>query len=118
MVTQEEVQRFDTYFPLIRRTTGWSAEMLGERIGISRQAVNNIENKKYKLTKTLYIAMRYVLDEEIRTHKEETEMLKLVIDAFVDNPDKYSEEAKKSIYSKVNLLSQAIKPKSKSTNRG
>ena len=111
MVTDEEIKRFEEVFPLIRRTVGWSAEEFGERIGVSRQTINNLENKKYKLTKTPYIAMRYVLDTEIEAHPDETEMLKVILDAFVDHPEKYDKEAKDKIYKEANLLSPAIKTK-------
>ncbi len=111
MVTNEEIERFENMFPLIRRTVGWSAEEFGERIGVSRQTINNLENKKYKLTKLLYVAMRYALDSEIESHPEETEMLKVILDAFVDHPENYDKEAKDKIYKEANLLSPAIKTK-------
>ena len=115
MITEEEIKRFEEKFPVIRNAVGWSAEEFGEKIGVSRQTINNLENRKYKLTKTTYIAMRYVLDDEMEAHPQETEMLKLVLDSFVDNPSKYSQEAKDKIYKETNLLSPAIK--SKNTNR-
>ena len=115
MVTDQEINRFEEVFPLIRRTVGWSAEEFGEKIGVSRQTINNLENKKYKLTKLLYSAMRYALEAEIQGHPDETEMLKVILDVFVDNPDKYSKETKDKIYKAANLLSPAIK--AKQTNR-
>lgn len=111
MFTDEEIDRFEEIFPLIRRTVGWSAEEFGEKIGVSRQTINNLENKKYKLTRTPYIAMRYVLDDEIEKHPDETEMLKVILDCFVDHPDKYDKKVKDEIYEKANLLSPAIKTK-------
>lgn len=114
MYTDKEIERFEEVFPLIRRTVGWSAEEFGEKIGVSRQTINNLENKKYKLTKTPYIAMRYVLDDEIEKHPDETEMLKVILDSFVDHPEKYDKEAKDKIYKAANLLSPAIKTKQSS----
>lgn len=114
MFTNEEIERFEEIFPLIRRTVGWSAKEFGEKIGVSRQTINNLENKKYKLTRTPYIAMRYVLDDEIEKHPDETEMLKVVLDSFVDHPEKYDKESKDKIYKAANLLSPAIKAKQSS----
>ena len=88
MITDEHVKRLESIFPIIRRETGWSQEEFGERIGVTRQTINNIENKKNNLTKTLYIATRYVLDDVIKKHPSETEMLKLLLDVVVDNPEK------------------------------
>ena len=60
-----EIERLQKYLLLVRRTVGWSAEEFGERIGVTRQTINNIEAGRNKLTKTQYIAMRSVLDAEI-----------------------------------------------------
>lgn len=115
MITEEEIRRFELKLTAIRNAVGWSAEEFGERIGVSRQTINNLENRKYKLTKTTYIAMRYVLDTEIKEYPEETEMLKVILDVFVDHPEKYKEEAKEKILKESNLLSPAMK--SKTSNR-
>lgn len=87
-----EIERLQKYLLLVRRTVGWSAEEFGERIGVTRQTINNLEAGRNKLTKTQYIAMRSVLDAEIAAYPDETEMLRLILDVFVDNPDKYKEE--------------------------
>ena len=49
--------------------------------------------------------------------ENELDMLKVILDAFVDHPDNYSEAEKKTLYSKADLLSHAIKPNNKVTNR-
>ena len=51
MVSEEEMKRFEDNFLLIRKAVGWSAEEFGDRIGVTRQAINNLENKKNKLPK-------------------------------------------------------------------
>ena len=38
-------------------------------------------------------------------------MLKVILDVFVDHPDKYSQKTKDKIYQETNLLSPAIKTK-------
>lgn len=38
----------------------------------------------------------------------DTEMLRFILDAFVDHPEKYSKEDKEKILSKANLLAPAI----------
>lgn len=111
MVMDKEIERFEEHFQIIRKSVGWSADEFGERIGVTRQTINNIENRKYKLTKSLYLLSRYVLEQEIETHPDETEMLKVFLDVFVDHPDKYSQKTKDKIYQETNLLSPAIKTK-------
>ena len=61
----EEIIRMQENLLLIRRTVGWTAEEFGEKIGVTRQTINNIESGRNKLTKTQYIAMRSILDAEM-----------------------------------------------------
>ena len=111
MVTNEEMERFNEVFPLVRKAVGWSAEEFGDKIGVTRQTISNLETKKIKISKTTYIAMRFVLDEEMEEHPDETEMLKVVLDSFVDNPNKYTDEQREEIRKKTELLSSAVKTK-------
>ena len=104
----EEVKRLQKVLLLVRRAVGWTAEEFGERIGVTRQTINNLESGRNNLTKTQYIAMRSVLDAEIANFPDETEMLRFILDAFVDHPDQYSKENREEILSKANLLAPAI----------
>ena len=103
-----EIDRMQERLLLIRTVVGWTAEDFGNRIGVTRQTINNLEKSRIKLSKTQYIAMRSVLDEEIRTYPEETKMLQLILDAFIDHPEKYSEEERRELLSKANLISPSI----------
>jgi DNA-binding XRE family transcriptional regulator len=102
------IERFQNHLLLIRRTVGWTAEEFGDKVGLSRQSINNLESHKVPLNKTVYIAMRSVLDYEIQTNREDTKMLANILEIFVDNPDKYTEQDKKDLLEKANLLSPAI----------
>ena len=111
MTKDKKIVTFQALLPSIRRATGWTAEEFGKKIGVSRQAISNLETGRFNLTKTHYIAMRYVLDEEMDEHPDDTEMLRLLLDALVDNPEKYSEEEKNQIRQKAELLAPAINKK-------
>ena len=60
----QEITRLQENLQLIRRMAGWTAKELGEKIGVTRQTINNLERLeksetkpneyKYKLTKTQY----------------------------------------------------------------
>ena len=104
MISEKEIQDFGKAFPLIRTATGWSAEEFGEHIGVKRQSINNYENQK-PITKTHYIAMRYVLDTEIEERPEETKLLQVVLDAYVDRRDEYTDEDREEIAKKVRMVS-------------
>ena len=103
-----EIERLQKYLLLVRRTVGWSAEEFGERIGVTRQTINNIEAGRNKLTKTQYIAMRSVLDAEIAAYPEETEILRLILDVLVDNPEKYKEEDREKLLAQANMVTPSI----------
>lgn len=104
----EEITRMQENLLLIRRTVGWTAEEFGERIGVTRQTINNIESGRNKLTKTQYIAMRSVLDAEMIQSPNDTEMLKVLLDVLVDHPDKYSTDKREELLAKANLMAPSI----------
>ena len=104
----KEIQRMQDNLLLIRRTLGWTAVEFGDRIGVTRQTINNIESGRNKLTKTQYIAMRAVIDAEIMKHPEETEMVKNLLDMLIDHPEKYSKTEYNELLEKANLLSPSI----------
>ena len=104
----DEIMRMQENLLLIRRTVGWTAEEFGDRIGVTRQTINNIEFGRNKLSKTQYIAMRSVLDAEMAQSPEDTTMLRLILDVLVDHPEKYTEAERNDILSKANLMAPAI----------
>jgi len=104
----EEIIRMQKNLLLIRRTVGWTAEEFGERIGVTRQTINNIESGRNKLTKTQYIAMRSVLDAEMIQEPDDTKMLKVLLDVLVDHPEKYSKKDHEELLAKANLMAPSI----------
>lgn len=104
----EQIQRMQEHLLLIRRSIGWTAEMLGEQIGVTRQTINNIEGKRSKLTKTQYLAMRSIFDAEIACFPAETEMLHLLLTVLVDYPENFTEQQRQELINKGNLLSPSI----------
>lgn len=104
----EEIIRMQQNLLLIRRTVGWTAEEFGDKIGVTRQTINNIESGRNKLSKTQYIAMRSVLDAEILRSPQDTEMLKLLLDVLVDSPENYSDEDVEILVAKANMLTPSI----------
>lgn len=105
---------------LIRRCAGWTAAELGDRIGVTRQTINNLESnardseghKKFTLSKTQYLAIRKVLDDEIASSPSDTEMLKSILSILVDHPEKYTEEYKKVVLARANMIAPSILAKS------
>ena len=106
MIVDKKTENFRDNLLLIRRLLGWSAKSLGDKVGITRQTINSIESgrDRYQLNRTQYLAMRYVIDEEIKKNKKETEMVQGILYAFVDYPEKYSDDDRKQIKKRAEAL--------------
>lgn len=50
----------------VRKMLGITAEKLGDMIGISRQAISNVETGRFKLTATNKVAMNYAIRDYIK----------------------------------------------------
>ena len=83
---QLQINRLQQNLSSIRKIAGWSAETLGNKIGVTKQTISNLENKKTPMTFTQYIAIRAVLDAEIETNKD-NEALPKVISILLDSVD-------------------------------
>ena len=108
MIDSKVTKRFAENLPLIRKAVGWTAEELGNKVDVKRQTIMSIE-KKEQITVPMYLAIRTQLETEIELHPEENEMVKVALDAFVDNPDKYGEKDKEEIKKEITLLSPALR---------
>ena len=60
-----DITKLQNNLLLIRNAGGWTAEVFGDMIGVTKQTISNLENKKTEMTKTQYIAIRAVLDYEM-----------------------------------------------------
>lgn len=116
---REERERMQENLLLIRRATGWTADEFGKKIGVTRQTINNLErkNSKYKLSKTQYLAMRNVLDGEMKRSSKDTQMLKGILEISVDHPEKYTEEEKKKLMDQANMTAPSILASNTKTTR-
>ena len=91
-----QIQRLQQNLSSIRKIAGWTAEMLGNKIGVTKQTISNLENAKSTMTFTQYIAIRSILDVEIDDNKE-NEILPKVVSLLLDSDDALDENN----YSKV-----------------
>lgn len=88
---QIQIKRLQDNLSSIRKIAGWTAEDLGEKIGVTKQTISNLENKKSPMNLTQYIAIRSVLDYEIENNKENT-VLPQVITILLDKADEFDEK--------------------------
>lgn len=106
----DEISLLQRHLSVIRGCAGWTAATLGEMLGVKRQTISTIEQgeAKYKMTRMQYLAIRKVLDDEIAAHKDDTQMLKVLLDALVDHPSEYTDAERTEILANAKLLAPAI----------
>jgi len=91
MGRKQQINRLQENLSSIRKIAGWTTEQFGEKIGVTKQTISNLENKKTPMTLTQYIAIRAVLDYEIQQDPANT-VLPQVISILVDREDDFSEK--------------------------
>lgn len=90
----------------LRKLAGWTIEEFGEKIGVTKQTVSNLENKKTRLSQTQYIAIRTVLDYEIYEHPENT-ILQSATSFLLDEGRFLSEEDYAKVKKSVETIAAA-----------
>lgn len=98
-----EIARLQNNLSAIRKIAGWTIEELGNKIGVTKQTISNIENKKTSMSLTQYIAIRSVLDYEIQSNTNNT-VLAQVVDILLNQHEGYTEEEKEQVENKINIL--------------
>lgn len=88
---RKQVQLLQQNLCSIRKIAGWTAEQLGERIGVTKQTISNLENSKTQMNLTQYIAIRSILDYEIESNPDNI-VLPQVINILVDKGVALEEE--------------------------
>lgn len=88
---QKQVQLLQQNLCSIRKIAGWTAEQLGEKIGVTKQTISNLENSKTQMNLTQYIAIRSILDYEIESNPDNI-VLSQVINILVDKGAELEEE--------------------------
>jgi transcriptional regulator with XRE-family HTH domain len=96
-ITREaQIERLQQNLAPIRKIAGWSAETLGDKIGVTKQTISNLERSRTPMSYAQYIAIRTILDNEIENNKE-NEILPKVVTLLLDKSDELDDED----YSKV-----------------
>lgn len=90
----------------IRKIAGWTSEELGDKIGVTKQTISNLENNKTPMNFTQYIAIRAILDCEIEEN-EENELLPKVVDVLLEHSDKMEEENYKKVQEGITAIAAA-----------
>ena len=90
----------------VRKIAGWTTEELGDKIGVTKQTISNLENKKTKMTRTQYIAIGTVLKYEVSSNKN-AEVLAYVIGILLDSGKRFSDTERADIKKNFEMLAVA-----------
>lgn len=109
---QKQINRLQKNLSSIRKIAGWTAEVLGNKIGVTKQTISNLENNKTPMNFTQYIAIRSVLDAEIEQNKENKvlpQVIAILLDSDNELDDDEYEEIQKSVETVSAVASGGIK---------
>lgn len=96
-VNKQMVRKMQDNFIPIRKIMGWRQQDLADKLGVSKQTINNIENNRQELNKAQYIAIRMIIWCEIDERSEDEQVfLKGAIAAILGDFDDADEEIKKT----------------------
>lgn len=96
-VNKQMIRKMQDNFIPIRKIMGWRQQDLADKLGVSKQTINNIENNRQELNKAQYIAIRMIIWCEIDERPEdEQDYLKGAIAAILGDFDDADEETKKT----------------------
>lgn len=90
----------------IRKLIGWTIDDLGEKIGVSKQTISNLENANTKMSLTQYIAIRAVLDYEVQEHPE-NDVLPKAIHLLLDEENNLSQEEYMQVKEAISTVAAA-----------
>lgn len=82
---KETIEKLRRDLPTIRNIAGWSAAKLAELLGVTRATIVTLENTEYKMSIIQYLAIRKLLDEEVKDNSNQK--LAAAIEILVDSDD-------------------------------
>lgn len=83
---KDEIERLQENLAVIRKAGGWSCEKFGEFLGLSKQSICNLERKTVRMSKAQYIAIRAILDYEMKENDLD-DVLRITVKTFMESRD-------------------------------
>ena len=107
-ITEDARAAFDSAAAELTGAVYEPVALLGEQLDVSRQMVSSLENGRNRMTRMQYLAIRKVIEDEIRQAPEETVLLRDVVRVLVDEPEAFSAEDRARVLADASLISPAI----------
>ena len=105
-----QIQYLQENLQSIRKIAKWTAEDLGKKIGVTKQTISNLENNRTRMNLTQYIAIRTVLEYEVKKNKENVLLPQVLNVIFDDENSQFSREAHENakIKDKISMIGAAV----------
>lgn len=100
------IMRLQDNLNTLRKICGWTTQELGDKIGVTKQTISNLENKKTQMTKLQYIGLRSVFDHEANSTSENASFLNFALTKLLD--EELSQEEMEEYESKMWYAAAAI----------
>ncbi len=105
---EKEIAELQNNLEMLRKLFGWTAEQLGNRLGVTKQTVLNLEHGKPVMSKIQYIAIRSVMETEAKSREGEEKENLLKVLSLVFNEDKsVTDEDRENALKKARVVSAA-----------
>lgn len=105
---ENEIALLQENLEMLRKLFGWSAEQLGNRLGVTKQTVLNLEHGKPVMSKIQYIAIRAVFETEANVREdEEKKNLLTVMDLIFNDANKVSDKKRKDALDAARVMANA-----------
>ena len=101
---RKQVNLLQENLSAIRKIAGWTTEQLGDKIGVSKQTISNLENNKSPMNFTQYIAIRAVLDCEIEDRGDDDNTLAKVVYILLDKSEEMDDEE----YNRIKVSMESV----------
>ena len=109
MTTEErEIAELQDNLEMLRKLFGWTAEQLGNRLGVTKQTILNLEHGKPVMSKIQYIAIRSVMETEAMGREgEEKENLLKVLSLDINEDKSVTAEQREKALDAARVVSTA-----------
>ncbi len=105
----EQIQRMQDNLKILRKSLGWTAKELAEKLGVSRTLISTLENNLCKMTQIQYLAIYKVVKDEIEASWDHLELPRFILIYYIDDPTWFSDEEEET---EIRKIVNSVIPKS------
>ena len=94
-VTKDDIETLQSNLKTFRLAMGLSGKELGSILGVTRQNIWQYENYKVKMNVAYYIAIRVIINDHIKNHPDNRELI--VLNNALLNKEEFTYEKRNNV---------------------